>query len=160
MKNLTFHLKKILPLASGIGLLVLLAFKKPEESTVVIQQTLLRHYNAGAEGTQLKRFELQVTPTGFCRYRKIYQNGKVEFYSFNLLRFKDMDYYGNMEKGQLYLRTNQDDVIVQTRNDRKGDVDTMATQLILPLKEVDENALNTLYRHLKQVNQALVIRHQ
>mgnify|MGYP006343766311 FL=1 len=67
-----------------------------------------------------------------------------------------MDYYGSSIKGKLYLRTKRDDVIVQTRNDKKGDIDSMGTYLVIPLKNIEITDLNALSESFQKFNAALV----
>ena len=155
MQKFTLHLKKSVFFSVCLVLFVCSAFETAEESTVMIQNTLLKYYDSSVDGVALKRFELNVTNSGFCKYKKIYTNGKTEFFSFNLARFKDIEYYGSTKRGELHLYTNSDDVIVQTHNDRKGDVDSMATHMIIPLKEIDQDVLNSLAAQFKQLNTPL-----
>ena len=88
--------------------------------------------------------------------RQIYKNGKQELFALNLSSFKTMVYYGNGTKAELYLRTKRDDVIVQTRNDKKGDIDSMGTYLVNPLKNIEMTELNTLSESCQKFNAALV----
>ncbi|WP_379089061.1 hypothetical protein [Pedobacter sp. UC225_65] len=113
MKKFTLNLKKCVLFSAFLTFFVFSGFDIPEDHTVIIQNLLNKYYDNEAQGKELKRIELNVTNTGFCRYRKVYNSGKVEYYAFNLSRFKTLDYYGNAEKGELYLRTKNDDVIVQ-----------------------------------------------
>lgn len=134
--------------------LVLMAFKTAEESTLIIHQTLNKYYDLTAEGAGLKRYELNVTNTGFCKYKKVYTSGKTEFFSFNLARFKNLEYYGSIQKGELILYTKNDDIIVQTHNDRKGNVDSMATHIVIPLKGIDIEQLNGLASNFRLASTA------
>lgn len=93
---------------------------------------------------KLKKFELSVTGDYFIRMRKTYAKGKQEYYSFNLHQLNDMDYLGNTASGTLALKTVEDDIIVQTRNDRTGDVDSMATVLNIPVKNMEPERLDSL----------------
>lgn len=153
MQKFTMHLKKSIFFSICIALFLCSAFKTAEEEAMIIQNTLNKYYDLSAEGSAIKRYELNVTNTGFCKYKKVYANGKTEFFSFNLARFKDIEYYGNTLRGELYLYTNSDDIIVQTHNDRKGDIDSMATHMVIPLKEVDQDVLNGLAAKFKQANE-------
>lgn len=152
MKKFTLNLNKCAIALAGLCLCFFCSFSVAEEPNVFIQSLLAKCFNTEAEAKQIKKFEINVTNTGFCRYRKIYINGKQEYFSFNLSRFKEMDYYGTLEKGELYLRTQNDDVIVQTRNDKKGDVDSMGTFMVIPLKNIDLEQLNALNDQLKKAN--------
>lgn len=155
MKKFTLYSKKCVTIG-GVGVLfAFLAFHQPEEPTVFIQNTLTHFYNNDAESKPLKKVEINFTNTGFCRYRKTFANGKQEYFAFNLSKLKAMDYYGTTNKGDLYLRTKNDDVIVQTRNDRSGDIDSMGTYLIIPLKNIDADQLNALSENFKKLNENL-----
>src|SRR6185312_3758527 len=104
---------------------------------------LMQSYNAEAD-TKLKKFEFSVTSDAFVRLRKTYAKGKEEFYSFNLHQLGDMDYFGNTVTGTLQLKTVADDIIVQTRNDRKGDIDSMTTVLNVPVRNMEPERLDSL----------------
>ena len=159
MQKFTLYLKKSVFFSVCLVFLICTAFQTAEENTEIIQNTLIKYYDSSVEGSTLKRYELNVTNTGFCKYKKIYVNGKTEFFSFNLSRFKGIEYYGNTARGELHLYTNNDDVIVQTHNDRKGNVDSMATHMIIPLKEIDQDVLNSLAAQFKQANKKAFTSH-
>jgi hypothetical protein len=93
---------------------------------------------------KLKKWELTLTDDSFIRLRKTYQNGKQEYFSFQLHRLDNMDYAGNENAGTLQLKAKGDDIIVQTHNDRKGDIDTMATVLNIPVKNMPTERLDSL----------------
>jgi hypothetical protein len=93
---------------------------------------------------KLKSWQLTLTGDAFIRLRKIYKNGKEEYYSFHLQRFNDMAYLGTTTSGTLQLKTIADDIIVQTYNDPKGDIDSVATQLNLPFKNMEPQRLDSL----------------
>jgi len=124
-----------------------------DEETAYIQGILSSHYNNSTEVHPLKRYELNVTNSGFCRYKRFFENGKVEYFSFNLAKFKELDYYGTDKSGKLFLRTKGDDVIVQTYGDKEeGDVDSMATYMIIPLKNIEPQDLTDLSVRLLRMN--------
>ncbi|ASU33347.1 hypothetical protein MuYL_1449 [Mucilaginibacter xinganensis] len=104
---------------------------------------LMQSYDSSAD-PKLKKFEFSVTTDAFIRLRKTYAKGKEEYYSFNLHQLNDLDYVGNTAVGTLQLRTIADDIIVQTRNDRKGDVDSMTTVLNIPVKNMEPERLDSL----------------
>lgn len=156
MKKFTLNSKKGVFFLASLSFLLFSGFDLPEEQTVYIQGFLTKYYDLEGQGKEIKRFDISVTNTGFCRYRKVYTNGKEEFFSFNLSRFKSMDFYGTTARGELYLRTKNDDVVVQTRRDRKGEIDSTGTYLVIPLKNVDEVQLNQLAEHFKTVNTLLL----
>jgi hypothetical protein len=109
------------------------------------------------EGEQkLKKWELVLTNDSFIRLRKTYVSGKQEYFSFNLHRFSDMSYLGTTSAGMLQFKTIADDIIVQTYNDRKGNVDSMATVLNIPVRNMEPERLDSLrstliYFKLKQL---------
>jgi len=156
MKKFTLNLKKCVFFSICLSFLIFSGFDLPEEQTVFIQNFLTKYYDLESQGKEIKRFEINVTNTGFCRYRRFFNKGKEEYFAFNLSRFKSMDYYGNAIKGDLYIRTKNDDVIVQTRNDRKGEVDSTSTYLVIPLKNVDVEQLNALEENFRKINQSLM----
>jgi hypothetical protein len=94
--------------------------------------------------TKLKKCELELTPDAFIRMRKTYQNGKQEYFSFHLHRLADMNYLGTTESGTLQFKTVADDIIVQTHNDRQGDLDTLASLLSIPVKNMEPGRLDSL----------------
>ncbi len=156
MKKFTLNLKKCVFISSCIALCIFSGFILPNEETLFIQNLLVKYYDNDVQTKDVKRFEINVTNNGFCRYRKFYINGKEELFTFNLSSFKTMDYYGSSVKGDLYLRTKRDDVIVQTRNDKKGDIDSMGTYLIIPLKNIETAELNALSESFHKLNAALL----
>ncbi|MFD0748649.1 hypothetical protein ACFQZS_00755 [Mucilaginibacter calamicampi] len=110
-------------------------------------QCLTTSYDATAD-VKLKKFEINLTEDSFLRLRKTFQNGKQEYFSLQLQQLDDLSYLGNNIKGTLRLKTKDDDVIVQTYNDRKGNIDTMATTLDIPLKNIEHERLDSLQRAL------------
>lgn len=151
MKKFTFCLKISLVSAFCV---FLYAFSDPEpmeQYVGYLQKSLIDHYDAGQEGAQIKRYELNVTNNGFCRYKRYFNNGKTEYFAFKLSKFKDMDYYGTTNSGKLYIHTKGDDVIVQTYKDRGGDVDSMAMQIIIPLKNMEAEDLNLIRDNLEKI---------
>jgi hypothetical protein len=93
---------------------------------------------------KLKKWELNLTDDSFIRLRKTYQNGKQEYFSFQLHQLDNVDYLGNENAGILELKAKSDDIIVQTYNDRKGNVDSMATVLSIPVKNMPLERLDSL----------------
>jgi len=127
------------------------------EELVYIQNKLLEHYDSTHDEEPVKRYQLNVTNNGFCRYRKYYASGKVEYFSFNLVKFKELDYYGTDQNGKLYLRTKGEQVIVQTYGDkRNGDIDSMANYMVIPLKNIEPQDLVALSDRLIRMNALLL----
>lgn len=129
-----------------------------EDKALYLQTKLTEHYDISQEGPDVSGYELQVTNTGFCRYKRVFTNGKIEYFSFNVLKYKAFDYSGTPKNGRLFLRTLNDDVIVQTHHDRKGDVDSMATYLAIPLKDIQEADLKDLAERFHLLSIALAAR--
>ena len=153
MQKFTLDLKKSVFFLFGLAFLLFSGFVIPEDNRVFIHNLLNKYYNKDGQAEPLKLYELKITNNGFCRYRKVFTNGKEEFFAFNLAKFKSMDFYGNNTSGELWLHTKSDDVIVQTRKDKQGDVDSMATYLVVPLKNIDVEQLNELSERLKALTQ-------
>ena len=122
------------------------------------RQTMLKmnaiHHLEGSE-SKLKRYELLISDDGFFRYRKYLLNGHQEYYSFNMLRFNDLDYIGSTTIGTLVLRTQNDDVIVQTYHDSKGNVDSMTYQVDFPVKDIEAEDLLAIRENLFQIKREL-----
>ncbi|MDQ1142019.1 hypothetical protein [Pedobacter agri] len=134
--------------------IILCAFSDPEsieQYVGFLQKTLSDHYDSNQENGKIKRYELNITNNGFCRYKRYFNNGKTEYFAFKLSKFRDMDYLGNTTAGKLYLKTKGDDVIVQTYKDRGGDVDSMATQVVIPLKNIEAEDLNLIRNNLERI---------
>ena len=93
---------------------------------------------------KLKKWDITLTSDAFLRLRKTYVKGKQVYYSFNLNKLDAVNYIGNTSAGTLQLKTVEDDIIVQTYNDRKGDVDSMTTVLNIPLKNMEPERLDSL----------------
>ncbi|HZY37731.1 MAG TPA: hypothetical protein VFE53_13830 [Mucilaginibacter sp.] len=108
-----------------------------------VNRSLTRSYDQTAD-PKLKKVEISLTPDYFVRLRKTYAKNMQEYYSFNLHQFGDMDYLGNATAGILSLKTVADDIIVQTYNDRHGDVDSMTAVLNIPVKNMEPEQLDSL----------------
>ncbi|KIO77273.1 hypothetical protein TH53_10520 [Pedobacter lusitanus] len=153
MKKFTFLLKIAAYTLLCAVFLSFSAYGPTEEEAIYVQQKLYDHYNAEAKGGLIKKYELHVTNTGFCRYKCFLSNGKIEYFSFNFLKYKDIDYSGTLQSGTLILRTKGEDVIVQTYNGgREGDIDSMATFMAIPLKNIEAEELNQLMEKFQQMN--------
>lgn len=93
---------------------------------------------------KLKKWEIMLTPDHFIRFRKTYQHGKQEYFSFNLNRLDSINYLGTAENGSLQFKTLADDIIVQTYDDPKENIDSMATVLEIPVKNISPDRLDSL----------------
>lgn len=95
-----------------------------------------------------------LTPDHFIRVRKTYQQGKQAYYSFNLKRFAAMNYVaGSALTDTLQMQTQADDIIVQTYDDPKGDIDSMATVIAIPVKKMAPERLDSLKQALQFLKQ-------
>ena len=59
-----------------------------------------------------------------------------------------MDYIGTNVRGTICLKTMGDDVIVQTYNDPKGNVDSMSTSVKIPVRGLEAEQLDSLLTNL------------
>ncbi|WP_316794537.1 hypothetical protein [Pedobacter frigoris] len=158
MKKFTLSLKMFFFLLLSLVFMAFATKISLDEDTAFIQKMLAEHYDDTQESSLLKKYELNVTNTGFCRYKRFFSSGKVEYFSFNLKKFKDIDYLGNDKQGRLYLHTKGDDVIVQTYNDRKnGDIDSMASYMVIPLKNIEPQDLINISERLVKTNAQLLV---
>jgi len=150
MKKFTLSLKICVPLMVCLFFLSFSVLQPVDEEAGYMQQKLSEHYNAEKN---VKKYELFITERGFCRYKRFFNNGKVEYFSCNLMKFKELDYLGNTQSGILYVRTKEDDVIVQTYNDSRGrDIDSMATFIAIPLKNLEAEDLIDLSDKFRQMS--------
>src|ERR1700709_2407577 len=93
---------------------------------------------------KLKKWEISVTPEHFIHLRKTYQHGKQEYFSLYLNKLDSVNFTGTASNGQLQFKTIRDDIIVQTYDDPKGNVDSMTTVLIIPVKGMTPERLDSL----------------
>ena len=129
-----------------------------EPIKAILARTLNRFntfHHPESELSKIRKCEIQLSEDGFLRYRKTFINGKQEYYSFNLSRLHSMDYYGSIISGELSITTEEDDVIVQTFNDRSGNVDTMATYFHLPVHGLTAEDLNSIQTDLLEIKKRL-----
>lgn len=106
---------------------------------------LTEAYDTSADA-KLKKLELSINEDAFLRLRKTYQNGKQEYFSLQLQHLSDFAYLGSIYKGTLRLKAKDEDIIVQTFNDKKGNIDSMATVLDIPLKNIEPERLDSLQK--------------
>jgi hypothetical protein len=135
-------------LLSGAFLYGFKAFMNEQEWIDWGNKFLNEIYNPSVE-PKLKKYEITLTSDHFIRLRKTYQQGKQEYFSFNLERFAELDYVaGTAATDTLQMKTRADDIIVQTYEDPKGDVDSMATTLAIPVKKITPERLDSLRQAL------------
>lgn len=104
---------------------------------------------------KIKKLDLQLTRDGFFRLRRTYLNGKQEYFSFSFSEFEEMNYLGTAQSGTLILKTQPESIIVQTFRDSRGNIDTMATSLKLPIQQVDAADLNQLQECFLRIRERL-----
>jgi hypothetical protein len=158
MKKFTINLKSVVLACSGLVFCAFCASNLIDEEALYVQKKLTDHYDISHQGADVKQYELYVTNNGFCRYKRHFSNGKIEYFSFNFSKFKDLDYYGTVKNGRLFMRTSGEDVIVQTYNDKKGDIDSMASFLSIPLKDMEAEDLAEVSARFHRMNVQLAAR--
>jgi len=109
-----------------------------------VNRCLTQSYDASGD-PKLKKVEISLTTDHFIRLRKTYAKERQEYYSFSLHHLNDFDYFGSTTGGILHFKTTADDIIVQTYNDRHGDVDSMTTVLDIPVKNMEPERLDSLH---------------
>jgi len=138
---------KVLVAVTAIALAAAVYSFKPafddQDWLAYVNRALPESYDQSTD-PKLKKVEISLTPDYFVRLRKTYAKNMQEYYSFNLHQFGDMDYLGNTTTGILSLKTMADDIIVQTYNDRHGDIDSMTTSLDIPVKNMEPERLDSL----------------
>ena len=146
-RSILFQIKKI----AIVFVLIVAGLANYGFVTAVDEQEMLTWTNRcfaqsfdTSAGDKLKKFELLLTNDAFIRLRKTYQNNKQEYFSLHLHRLNDMSYLGDSTSGILQFKTTDDDIIVQTYNDRKGNVDSMAKVLNIPVKNMGAERLDSL----------------
>ncbi len=108
---------------------------------------LYKGFDPTDEG-KITGWQFYVTPDNFMRFKKIYYKGRQAYFSFNIHRFHDLSYIGDRTKGVVQIKTQADDIIVQTYNDPKGNVDSMSTVLKIPVKNVSMEQIDSLKKAL------------
>ncbi|MBS1528335.1 MAG: hypothetical protein JST19_22000 [Bacteroidetes bacterium] len=93
---------------------------------------------------KLVKWELSITPDHYLRLRKTFPHERQEYFSLQLQRFSYLDYSGTDASGTLEFKADTDDIIVQTYNDPKGDIDSTTSRLELPVKNMQPERLDSL----------------
>jgi hypothetical protein len=142
--------KSILTKAKIPAILVLMVFccafsyKMGEKEWLDWSNRCLSQTFDSSSDTKLKKWEIEVTPQHFIHLRKTYQHGKQEYFSFHLTKLDSVNYLGDAPNGQLRFKTVNDDIIVQTYDDPKGNIDSMATTLTIPVRDMTPEKLDSL----------------
>lgn len=129
-----------------VGCVILLGFINAPDTRQMLNWSnhLLAHIYNPSGDVKLKKWELNISDNYFLRLRKTYQNGKQKYFSCQLSAFNDIDYVGNSANGLIKISTKACDIIVQTYNDRKGNVDSMSTTLTIPVKNIEAEQIDSL----------------
>ena len=106
-------------------------------------QCLTESYDPSAD-TSLIKWEIVLTPSAFIRIRNTYKNGVVEYYSFQLHSLDTVNYIKDDTTDTLRLTAKADDIIMQTYNDPSGNLDSMLTEMDLPIKKMKRRRLDSL----------------
>ena len=109
-------------------------------------------YNPIGEA-KLKKWEISITPEHFIHFRKTYQHGKQLYYSIDLKHLDTINYQETAAGSLLKFKTLRDDIIVQTYDDPKGNIDSMSTELSIPVKGLSSerlDSLNNAIRYFKE----------
>jgi hypothetical protein len=119
-----------------------------QEWILWINKCLVQSYEPPVE-PKLKGYEITLTTDHFIRLRKTFQQGKQEYYSINLQHFSELGYIASSASiDTLDIKTRADDIIVQTYDDPKGNVDSMATHLKIPVTKLSALQLDSLKQGL------------
>jgi hypothetical protein len=109
--------------------------------------------------TKLKKWEIELTPEHFIHLRKTYQHGKQEYFSLYLNKLDSVNFIGTATNGQLQFKAIRDDIIVQTYDDPKGNVDSMTTVLNIQVKGMTPERLDSLDDAIEFLKEKKVIAH-
>ncbi|WP_158827009.1 hypothetical protein [Mucilaginibacter lacusdianchii] len=147
VKSALWNAQRKSPVLGGIVCGVLsLCFKPTADKQQALfwgNRCLIQAYDSSGDG-RLKNWSLNITDDSFLRLRKTYYNGRQEYFSFSLRRFNDFSYLGTETSGIIRMYTKADDIIVQTYRDPKGDIDSMAHTLNVPVRNLSSGQLDTL----------------
>jgi hypothetical protein len=147
-RSVLFQIKKVIVvlvlIIAGLANFGFVTAIDEQEMVAWTNKCFVQSFDASVDA-KLKKWELLLTNDSFIRFRKTYQNNKQEYFSFHLNRLNDMSYLGDATSGTLQFKTTEDDIIVQTYNDRKGDVDSMANVLSIPVKNMGAERLDSLH---------------
>jgi hypothetical protein len=112
-------------------------------------RALTEAYNPSGE-PNIARWEIMLTTDHFIRLRKTYQQGMQEYYSFHIKRLNGLNYIPGTEAADtLQVRTQTDDIIIQTFGDPTGDLDSMAATLNIPVNKLAPGRLDSLKEGLR-----------
>lgn len=103
----------------------------------------------------VKEQKLEVTPEGFLRFRQKLLSGKQEYFAFHFSRYKEMKYFGTEERGYAEIMVADSNVIVQTFNDPKGDIDSMGTSMRLNFQHCTAEELSRLESQFSQLKKKM-----
>lgn len=99
--------------------------------------------------TDIQKWEISLTTDHFVRLRKTYQHGRQEYFSLRIRNFANLNYLpGVSTQDTLQLKSQADDIIYQTYEDPKGDLDSMVTVFDIPVKKLSAGQQDSLRQAL------------
>ncbi|MEO6851165.1 MAG: hypothetical protein ABI203_11695 [Mucilaginibacter sp.] len=98
---------------------------------------------------KLKKWEIELSPDHFLRLRKTYQHDRQEYFSFHISKLDSMNYLENTTGEELRFKTANDDIIIQTYEDPKGNIDSTSNAWELPVKNISPPRLDSLNAAIK-----------
>lgn len=104
----------------------------------------------------IKKFNLDITNSGFIRYKRILLNNKSEYFAVGLDKIQDVNYLGDELAGWLVFKCENESVIYQTYNDKKGNVDEMTNEIRLPVKIIKIENINNWVRNFKEMKTGFI----
>lgn len=145
-------MKKFLPVAIIVAIIpFLLGFKRfyTEQEWISWGNKLLNQAYDPSTETDIQKWEISLTTDHFVRLRKTYQHGRQEYFSLRIRNFANLNYLpGSTTQDTLQLKAQADDIIYQTYEDPKGDLDSMVTVFDIPVKKLSAGQQDSLRQAL------------
>ncbi|TKB96757.1 hypothetical protein [Pedobacter cryophilus] len=99
----------------------------------------------------IKKFNLDITNSGFVRYKRTGINNKAEYFAVRLDKIQDVNYLGDELAGWLIFKCESESVIYQTYNDKNGNIDEMTNEIRFPVKIIKIENINNWVRNFKEM---------
>ncbi|MBE7176007.1 MAG: hypothetical protein INR69_06365 [Mucilaginibacter polytrichastri] len=147
-------MKRISPVILSLCIFLLLQAFIPRYDLAAETQTLLLRIVAAEDPKTIKSQKIEITPGGFLRFRKNLSSGKSEYFSLHLSRYKELNYTGSEESGWAEIIAADSSVIVQTFNDKKGNIDSMGVSMRIPFRNCSAEDLSMLHAQFSQLKTA------
>nr|MBC7612230.1 hypothetical protein [Pseudopedobacter sp.] len=100
--------------------------------------------------------KLEITKGGFIRYKREKSDKSVEYYSFRLDKFKDVDFLGSENACLLVFKCEDSSIIFQTYGAKGGDIDEMENEVKIPLKNIPMDQMMDLRTNLMNLKQMFI----